>query len=148
MIARRSGAIIFMDSVGGHIALPSAAVYTATKFGLRGFAGALRREVMEHGIKVTIISPGFVSTRLTDEVREVISRLPLPVLSAERVASVIVRAIERPRREIVFPGVYRVLTWLERNFPVVMDRQASRFLPTLRAIGARSAGDGRAKKGS
>ena len=61
MIERRSGFIGFIGSVGGHVALPAGSVYSATKFGLRGFAGSLRREVKEHGIKVSIISPGFVS---------------------------------------------------------------------------------------
>jgi short-subunit dehydrogenase len=99
MIERRSGLIVFIDSIGGYIALPTAAVYTATKFSLRGFAGSLRREVMEHGIKVSIISPGFVSTRLTDEVNEAVKKLHLPMISPERIAKIIVRTIERPRRE-------------------------------------------------
>ena len=122
MIDRRSGLIVFIDSIGGYIALATAAVYTATKFGLRGFAGSLRREVMEHGIKVSIISPGFVSTRL------------------------IVRTIERPRREIIFPGYYHLFAWFERNFPGLMDRVLSRVLPILKKRVAEPAGDGDVKR--
>jgi short-subunit dehydrogenase len=148
MIAHRSGTIIFMDSVGGHIAIPTAAVYTATKFGLRGFAGALRREVTEHGIKVIIISPGFVSTRLTDDARENIAKLHLRMLSTARVASVIVRAIDRPRREIIFPGYYRVFTWFERNLPFAVDLVASWMLPALKANRPKEADDAAARGGS
>jgi short-subunit dehydrogenase len=142
MIERRSGLIVFIDSIGGYIALPTAAVYTATKFSLRGFAGSLRREVMEHGIKVSIISPGFVSTRLTDEVSEVVKKLHLPMISTERIARIIVRTIERPQREIIFPGYYHVFTWFERNLPAVMDRVLSRVLPILKERGAEPASDG------
>ncbi len=122
MIERRSGFIGFIGSVGGHVALPAGSVYSATKFGLRGFAGSLRREVKEHGIKVSIISPGFVSTQLTDDVRNVTANLRLRMVSADRVARVIADAIDRPRREIIVPGYYRVFAWLERNFPFVIDR--------------------------
>ena len=146
MIERRSGFIGFIDSIGGHVAFPAAALYTATKFGLRGFAGALRREVMEHGIKVSIISPGFVSTRLTDDVREVVKKLCLPMISTERVARVIVRTIERPRREIIYPGYYRVFAWFERNLPGVMDRVLSSVLPILKERGAEPVSDGDVKR--
>ena len=146
MIERRSGFIGFIDSIGGHIAFPAAALYSATKFGLRGFAGALRREVTEHGIKVSIISPGFVSTGLTEEVREVVKKLHLPMISTERVARVIARTIERPRREIIIPSYYNAFTWLERNLPGVMDRVLSRILPILKEGGAdEHANDGELK---
>jgi short-subunit dehydrogenase len=101
MIERRSGFIGFIDSIGGHIAFPAAALYSATKFGLRGFAGALRREVMEHGINVSIISPGFVSTQLTHEVRDVVEKLCLPLISTERVAKVIVRTALRATPHLI-----------------------------------------------
>ena len=142
MIERRSGFIGFIDSIGGHIPFPAAALYTTTKFALRGFAGALRREVMEHGIKVSIISPGFVSTRLTEEVREVVQKLYLPMISAEGVARVIVRTIERPRREVIYPGYYHVFAWLERNLPGVMDRVLSSVLPILKEREAEPVSDG------
>ena len=146
MIERRSGLIVFIDSIGGYISLPTAAVYTATKFGLRGFAGSLRREVMEHGIKVSIISPGFVSTRLTDEVSEAVKKLHLPMISPERIARIIVRTIERPRREIIFPGYYHVFAWFERNLPGLMDRVLSPVLPILKERVAEPAGDGDVKR--
>ena len=122
MIQRRSGFIGFIGSVGGHVALPAGSIYSATKFGLRGFAGALRREVKEHRINVSIISPGFVATQLTDDVHNVTASLRVRMISADHVAKVIADSIERPRREIIVPGYYRVFAWLERNFPSIIDR--------------------------
>jgi len=45
MLERRRGAIVFVASVIGHIGMPASAIYSASKFGLRGFAHGLRREV-------------------------------------------------------------------------------------------------------
>jgi short-subunit dehydrogenase len=128
MIKRRSGFIGFIGSVGGHVALPAGSIYSATKFGLRGFAGALRREVKEHGIKVSIISPGFVATQMTDDVYSVTTSLRLRMVSADHVAKIIADSIDRPRREIVVPGYYRIFAWLERNFPFIIDRISDRSL--------------------
>ena len=58
MLARRTGHIINMSSIAGWVAAPSYTVYAATKFGVRGFTTALRREVAPFGIQVSGIYPG------------------------------------------------------------------------------------------
>ena len=58
MLARRSGHIINMSSIAGWLAAPSYTVYAATKYGVRGFTTALRREVAPFGIEVSGIYPG------------------------------------------------------------------------------------------
>jgi short-subunit dehydrogenase len=102
MLERRSGAIVFVASIAAHVALPSSVIYSTTKFGLRGFALALRREVTHRGVGVSIVSPGFVDT--------------------ESVARVIADLIERPRREVIVPGYYRLAIWLDRALPGLLDR--------------------------
>ena len=62
MIERRQGHIINMASLAGFVATPTYSVYAASKFALRGFGDALRREVGVWGIKVTTIYPGGVAT--------------------------------------------------------------------------------------
>jgi short-subunit dehydrogenase len=122
MLARGRGTIIFVDSVGGHISLPSAALYSTTKFGLRAFASALRREVAQAGVSVSIVSPGFIRTEMTQTVRQAL--LPgshLLMGEPEQVAQAIVGAIDRPRREVVVPGYYRLFIWLEHSCPWFMD---------------------------
>jgi hypothetical protein len=80
------------------------------------------------------------------EVREVVKKLHLPMMSTEHVARVIARTIERPRREIIIPSYYHAFTWLERNLPGVMDRVLSRVLPILKEGGAdEPANDGEIK---
>ena len=58
MLARREGTIINMASVAGLIAAPMYSIYAATKYGVRGFTDALRREVSPFGIRVSGIYPG------------------------------------------------------------------------------------------
>jgi short-subunit dehydrogenase len=115
MLARRRGAIIFVASVVGHIGLPTAALYGGTKFGLRGFAIGLRREVAARGVNVAIVSPGFIDTNMTK------TRRFVPKAPPERVACVIADQIERPRREVVVPGYYRLFIWLDRAAPWLLD---------------------------
>jgi short-subunit dehydrogenase len=116
MLARRRGAIIFVASVVGHIGLPTAALYGSTKFGLRGFAIGLRREVAAQGVGVAIVSPGFIDTAMTK------ARRFVPKAPPERVARVIADLIERPRREVFVPGYYRLFVWLDRLAPWLIDR--------------------------
>lgn len=126
MIERRRGAIVFVASVAGHVGLPGSTIYSATKFGLRGFALSLRREVARHGVGVSLISPGFIDTAMIAEFRRV------PKAPPELVARAIADAIARPRREQIIPGYYRLGVWLDRLLPGLVDA-------ALR-LGARRAG--------
>jgi short-subunit dehydrogenase len=115
MLERRSGAIVFIASIAGHIGLPTSATYSASKFGLRGFADALRREVAHRGVGVTVISPGFIRTEMT----KWIGNVPLP--GPEIVARAVLGALARPRREIVVPGYYRAAIWAANLMPWLAD---------------------------
>jgi short-subunit dehydrogenase len=60
MVEAGSGQLVFVASLSGKAASPRSAVYNATKFGLRGFALALRSDLIPHGVGVSIVSPGFI----------------------------------------------------------------------------------------
>lgn len=64
MIEKREGAVINIGSVSGKTGEANGAAYSASKFGLIGFTQSLYEEVREHGIKVSVILPGFVDTPL------------------------------------------------------------------------------------
>jgi short-subunit dehydrogenase len=120
MLERRRGAIIFIASIAAHIGLPASSLYCTTKFGLRGFALALRRELLRSGVGVTIVSPGFIDTDMTAWLRG------FPKAPPERVARVIADAIDQPRREVIVPGYYRLALWLERALPWLADAALAR----------------------
>jgi NADP-dependent 3-hydroxy acid dehydrogenase YdfG len=70
MQARKSGHIINVSSVYGHVVDPGATVYCATKFAVRALSEGLRREVKPYDIRTTVISPGAVSTELLEHIGE------------------------------------------------------------------------------
>lgn len=70
MQAQKSGHIINVSSVYGHVVDPGATVYCATKHAVRALSEGLRKEVKPYNIRTTIISPGAVSTELLEHISE------------------------------------------------------------------------------
>jgi short-subunit dehydrogenase len=125
MIERRHGHIINIASVAAHIGTPTLSVYSATKFGLRGFSEALRREVQMYNINVTLVSPGGVATEFeqhTQASRKTGVTTPkILQLSANDVARTIIRQVYRPRPDAIIPGVMRMPVLFNWVFPKVLD---------------------------
>ena len=61
LVARGSGGLAFISSLSGLAATARSSIYNATKFGLRGFALALHEELIDTGVAVSVVLPGFVS---------------------------------------------------------------------------------------
>lgn len=60
MSARGSGHMVLISSLAGKVASPASAIYSATKFGLRGFAHGIREDLRPHGVGVSVVLPGFI----------------------------------------------------------------------------------------
>jgi NAD(P)-dependent dehydrogenase (short-subunit alcohol dehydrogenase family) len=65
MRAQRSGRLVLVSSIGGLIALPFQAFYSASKYALEGFAEGLAYEVQPFGVHVTLVEPGNIRTDFT-----------------------------------------------------------------------------------
>lgn len=126
MVARRSGQIINMGSVAGRVAFSS--LYSASKFGLRGFSFGLRRELLGSGVNVSLIAPGCIKTDMTSW------GPPLPMPGPEVVARAVLNLLDHPRAEVIVPGWYRPLAWLETLLPGWMDRLASQNYSRRNAV--------------
>jgi short-subunit dehydrogenase len=100
MVARGQGHLLFMSSLSGKAATAGSSIYNATKFGLRGFAGALRAELRPHGVGVSTVFPGFI--REAGMFAESGAKLPPGVgtRTPQDVADAVVSAIERNRGEV------------------------------------------------
>jgi short-subunit dehydrogenase len=105
MAARGRGHIVLISSLSGKAASPNSAIYSATKFGLRGFAHGARVDLRSSGVGVSVIMPGFIR----DAGMFADSGLKLPpgvgTSSPEEVATAVVTAIERNRAEITVAPV-------------------------------------------
>lgn len=125
MIARRSGQIINMASLAGLVATPTYSVYSASKFGVRGFSEALRREVGIYGIHVSVIYPGGVSTEFTEHAgikRKTGKTTPASLrLEAGEVAREVYKMVRRPRRGVIIPWQMHLAVWFNLFFPGLSD---------------------------
>jgi NADP-dependent 3-hydroxy acid dehydrogenase YdfG len=70
MKAQKSGHVINVSSVAGHLVRPGGVVYSATKHAVRIISEGLRQEVKPYNIRSTIVSPGAVATELPDSVTD------------------------------------------------------------------------------
>jgi short-subunit dehydrogenase len=125
MILRKRGHIINMGSISSLIATPTYSIYAATKYGLRGFTEALRREVNIHSIDVSAIYPGSVYTNFGQKAgikrRTKVSTPSFLKLSPDDVAKSVLRVVRKPRRALIIPGLMRPLVWLSVLFPSWFD---------------------------
>jgi short-subunit dehydrogenase len=100
MVERGQGHVVLISSLSGKVASVGSALYSASKFGLRGFAAGLREDLHGTGVGVTVVFPGFVSDAgmLADSG----VRLPrwVGTRRPDQVAEAVIRGIERERAEI------------------------------------------------
>jgi short-subunit dehydrogenase len=128
MLERGRGHVVLVSSLSGKAASPRSGIYSATKFGLRGFAAGLREDVEPRGIGVTVVFPGFVSE--AGFFAESGVRLPpwVGTRTPEQVAAAVVRGIERERAEVdVAPLSLRVGTRVAGLAPVTIARLQRRL---------------------
>ena len=109
MVERGRGHLVFVSSLSGKAASAGSALYSATKFGVRGFAAGLREDLHGTGVGVTTVFPGFVSGAGLFADADVELPRGVGTRSPEQVAKAIVRGIEHDKAEIdVAPLLLRV----------------------------------------
>lgn len=132
MMVRRRGHIINMGSLAAFIGSPQYSIYAASKFGLRGFSEALRREVAPWGIHVSVVYPGGVRTEFgRGEAGEARRKGRTPgwlVLTPETVGEAVARLAVQPRRSRVLPAAMLPMVWANALFPGLIDQLAAAFL--------------------
>jgi short-subunit dehydrogenase len=127
MLARGHGQLVGISSISADCPIARAAPYGASKAGLTFYLESADIELRAGGIDVTIIHPGFVATPASDEL---IGVSPRPLLvSAEKMARVIDRAIHRRSRLVRYPWIMgllaRVTAWLPRMIMRPLIRRTS-----------------------
>jgi NADP-dependent 3-hydroxy acid dehydrogenase YdfG len=126
MLRRRSGHIINMSSIAGWLAAPSYTVYAATKYGVRGFTTALRREVAPFDIQVSGIYPGpshtgFGWTGKGKKSRRRPKWFDIFFVPAEDVSRRVLQLAKHPRRTVIIPWWFALIAWGENHFPGIAD---------------------------
>lgn len=141
-LKKTRGQFVVVGSVSGHVPTPTTSAYCMSKFAVRGFAESIHDELAAHGVAVTLVSPGFVDSdiRRVDNRGTVHEDAPDPIpawvrMPTDRAARIIVRGMQRRRREVVVTGHGKVLVWLYRHAPWLLQFAFARFgAPKRRAI--------------
>jgi len=94
MRKRQSGCIVNVASVAGHVAIAPITAYTASKFALEAFSECLAQEVKPFNIRVAIVEPGIIDTRMTRHVSAGLSTSPYP--QQRRIAALFAAALQTP----------------------------------------------------
>jgi NADP-dependent 3-hydroxy acid dehydrogenase YdfG len=126
MLQRNNGHIINMSSVAGWLAAPTFSIYAATKFGVRGFTDALRREVAHRGIQVSGIYPGPAATEFSEHTGKsnIKKGFKLPggiTMTSEYVARQVLKTAKHPRRAVILPWWFAPIIWFDGAFPTITD---------------------------
>lgn len=128
MVERGAGHLVFVSSMSGKIPAAGGSVYSATKFGMRGFASSLRDELGGAGVGVTTVFPGFI--RDAGMFADAGMKLPpgIGTRSPDQVARAVVRGLERNSSEIdVAPLLLRSSSWLAGISPSAVTAIARRL---------------------
>lgn len=113
MVARQGGHIALVSSVAGYRGLPLAAYYGPSKAAAISLAEVLQGELPRHGVKVSIINPGFVETPMT-----AVNEFPMPyIIKADDAARRIIRGLQKGKFEIVFPWQMTAMMKFARLLP-------------------------------
>ncbi len=111
MLARGAGHVVVISSVMGYVGVPGRSTYAASKHALHGYFDTLRAELWRTGLKVTLVCPGYVRTKVSDNAFDArgekhgqTDATHVRGITAERCAAATLRAIARGKEEISVGG--------------------------------------------
>jgi short-subunit dehydrogenase len=123
--------IVNISSILGHRGVPYSSEYSASKFAVQGFSESIRTELAPLGIDVLVVSPGTTASEFFDNI---IDKQGAPTFPTHRsvppsyVAQKTVAAIRSGRREIVPFAWGKILVYLNRLSPRLVDRILARYV--------------------
>jgi len=132
LLAQQSGRIVNIGSIFGSIGYPGFAAYSASKFALRGFSQALRRELAGTGVGITYVAPRAVRTPFNPTaVNMMAAQGMMNMDEPASVANQIVRAIERDADEAYLGFPESLFARVNAVLPGLVDRSLRKVVPVL-----------------
>jgi len=130
LLEQRRGHIVIVSSGAGLRSFPDAAVYGATKSAQRGFGEALRHELSDTGVGLTVVYPGEIATSLHDHEKETMPawyRGGPNAAHAGKLAERVLKAVAEDQRAVYYPGLVRLLRTVHGLSPRLADRMLRRM---------------------
>ncbi len=129
-LLKNKGSIVGISSVAGFKGLPARTGYSSSKFAMQGFLESVRIENLDAGLHVLVACPGFTASNIRNVALakdgNVQGESPLDegkIMSAEEVAGIIIRAIEKRKRDVVMTTQGKSVFWMNKFFPSFVDKQ-------------------------
>jgi short-subunit dehydrogenase len=133
-IIERKGTIVGISSIAGYRGLPGRSGYSASKFALNGWLESIRTEMLDEGVNVMWICPGFTKSNIRNAALNGKSQAqgesPLnesELMSASECAGHIVNAIEKRKRTLVLTFKGKQTVFVNKFFPGLADRLTRNF---------------------
>ena len=113
-IEKKSGHISIVSSVAGYRGLPAAAGYCASKSALTSLAESLYFDFKRHSVRVSLVSPGFIKTPMTDK-----NKFPMPMIKSPEFAAekMFIGLTKKNAFEIHFPIAFTLMMKLLKIMP-------------------------------
>jgi short-subunit dehydrogenase len=133
-IIERKGTIVGVSSVAGYRGLPGRTGYNASKFAMHGFLEALRTELLDSGVNVMWVCPGFTASNIRnaslnkDGASQGFSTLDEgSLMTAEECATITLRAITKRKRTLIYTFTDKRTIWMNKLFPRLADKFVRKF---------------------
>lgn len=133
-IIERKGSIVGVSSIAGYRGLPGRSGYSASKFAVNGWLEAVRTELMEDGVNVMWVCPGFTRSNIRNaalnEHAEAQGESPMnesSLMSPEECAQHILTAIKKRKRTLVLTFKGKQTVFLNKFFPSLADKFTRNF---------------------
>jgi short-subunit dehydrogenase len=131
-ILERQGTIVGITSIAGYRGLPGRSGYSASKFALQGWLEALRTELLDTGVNVMWVAPGFTRSSIRQsDAENNNAEIPVPdedkLMPVEDCARYILNAIEKRKRTLVLTFTGKRAVFMNRFFPSWADKLTHKF---------------------
>ena len=133
-LTKQKGTIVGISSIAGYRGLPGRSGYSASKFALQGWMEAIRTELMDSGVNVMWVCPGYTRSNIRNAALDKNSQpqgeTPLDensLMSPEECASHILTAIEKRKRTLILTRQGKETVLLNRFLPSFADKMVHKF---------------------
>jgi short-subunit dehydrogenase len=140
LLAQPAAAIVNVGSIMGYLGYPGCAAYCASKFALRGFSEALRRELADTRVRVMLLAPRTTRTAMNGAALDALNaELGNAADAPDVVAEALVSLLGKPSAERLLGNPEALFARINQLAPALVDRALRRQLPQIKRHLAREA---------
>jgi short-subunit dehydrogenase len=133
-IKERKGTIVGVSSIAGYRGLPGRSGYSASKFALQGWLEALRTELLDSGVNVMWVCPGFTTSNIRNaalnKTGDQQGESPMDeskMMSSDECAAHILQAVKKRKRTLVLTFTGKRTIFMNKFFPSLTDKMVRNF---------------------